>query len=480
MNRALPLLLLAAVLAGGLAYFAMLGPGTAPPTDPSGDETVDVQVAETPKEPARATQSNGTAGLASIQADREALAAAQDGTPAKSWEVIPMNERGQLIPAAQVTAKLGSETLEGAGRLTWTQPRSGTWTLVVEAEDQPRYEREVLVPAGEKVRTPVLMGESFKLRGRVIDTNGTVVARMPLYLLPKGVSHPDQSDTRRIGGTAADASELIGGAISVATSASGTFQFAVPKAGEWRISVGKPGEPRWTQPEPRRLYNGGPDQLEVCIPALAQLTVKFDGPEEERPAQITAYRFDPELAARMAEQEASRFQAGPAESLEDMQRRAKEEAMKAGASRGDVDLGALAKAGKDGAAGSYGQNRFTASEGDSGEGTRAGAPLRAPLFEPGWRPVRSTRVEGPETVITDLPGGIDLRFLFVRSRERIATSSPTRLQNARKSVGVLSLPPPPLEATGSSESNLASLSVSVEKESEDERLEAGIVWAYQH
>ncbi len=494
MNRALPLLLLAAAIAAGLGFFALQGPAARAPLDPEAESpTVSADDRATArKAPARAAESSSESGLAAIQADRKALEAEiVEGMPVQEWEVIPMNERGQLIGEATITATRGSTTLEGVGRTSFYQVPSGTWDIVVKAQDLPDWVSRVQLQPGPRVRTTPKLGDSFRVRGEVVDTNGTPVARSHVFLLPKGTRHPTQIDLRSRAAKNREAGRLDDGVIIATTSPTGSFEFRVSEPGEYRVSVGDAGEVRWTEKKGTELHNGGPSYLLVTVPAKAQLTVTFAGTEAERAAQITAYAFDPELAARIAAQESERSYGGGGadadaagvepNSIEEMQRAAKEQALKeAGSERGfkagagkAVEEGG-ARGGRRGTArSSLEENRRVADQGF--ETKSAGA--RAPLFDPGWRPVGSTRVEGAETVLSDLPGGKDLRFLFIRGRERIATLSGVRLMDGRRSIGTVNLPPPPIDPAQASTSATANLSVTLEPDSDEPKTKPGTVWS---
>ncbi|QDV06412.1 hypothetical protein Poly30_19210 [Planctomycetes bacterium Poly30] len=498
MNRAIPLFVAIAAFGGGLAFLALkTSPEETIPrlSDPA--ETIGLPD-ETTRSEAASEDAPRPTTLATIQ-DVPRSATTRGGA-ARYWEVIPMNALGQRIDSAVVTATPADElegaaaALEATGRTRWTSVPAGTWSLKVEVEGEPTWTREVLVEADDALRTPVYVGNELRITGEVRDSNGAPLPRnTPVFLLPKGAQHPTEEELQRDVKTGIQGT--TDGAIAVQTDAAGRFKTRLPEAGEYRISVGTPrgnDAVRWTQPTGVELTYGGPDHVITTVPARAEMTVRFAGPKEERPTAMSAYIFDAERAAMMQAQTQARNVRSdqPAQTLEEAQRAAKEAALEAA---GEGKTGKNGGAGRNGSAGRNGgkggQRGGTArtmseenakmqnADFDSMEGSGQGGDTRVPLFEPGWRSIGSRSVDANgEVVFNDLPTNKDLRFLFVRGAERIATPAPIRMRKEQRAIGSVVLPPPTLEP-GFHQNALATLQLKDRPEDpEAPQLKVGVEW----
>lgn len=495
MNRAIPLSLLAVTIAGGLGYFALMGPGTRS-TYGSGAEGGGVLVTQPDGGAGAVEPSPSGVDLAAVHPDRAAQDAHGDSGPALEWEIIPMNQVGQLIVTAKITATRGDGTRTGEGRVRWVQVPSGTWSVVIEAEGMPRYETEVTLQAAGRRRTVVRLGHEVRVEGTVVDTFGQPIARSTVYFLPTGIGHPENavplqrtfrsqknglsSKGKATGKPGKERAGTTGPAlatVAVQTDAGGRFRAVLPRTGDWRVSVGPLGDARWTQRKAMELRNGGPNNVLVTVPALAQLGLRFGGPDSERPSRVTIYHFDAGLAARAGIERGDE----EARAMKNAAVLAKERALgqlmdgaKAGGSEPD----------EGGTSALLGAARPSLDVAASGSDTHGGPvadepPSHAPLFEPGWRTMRTDPISGTETILGDLPGGEDLRFLFVRGREHIATVAATRLRNGERSVGTVSLPRPTVESGSLLRSNRATISLRVLPKDESDMVESGVVLAYE-
>ncbi|MEM6571017.1 MAG: carboxypeptidase-like regulatory domain-containing protein [Planctomycetota bacterium] len=484
MNRALPLLLLFVVAAGGLAYLA-LDTGPSNPDESSGRTMVDP--GQRPAPMVAEESSTDQSELAAVASTTSTDRLGQD-EPARSLEIIPMNFVGQLVPEARITATHRTDERTATGRTKWESIPSGTWELVVEAEGEPVWRREAVLGPGEVKRIAVRLGNQIKVRGTVVDTNGAAITRVPVFFLPKGVTHPQSKDMRRDPNAPREPMKSSNGAITATLEAGGRFQATLPDAGEWRVSVGRPGDPRWTQPKGSELTHGGPDQAMVTVPASASLRVRFTGPEAEHPRQVSAYVYDSRMAQMVLEGRANGQGKGEPTTIKDAQRAAKERALSgAEAARekaralGYADAEVDQRASGSGTARPMRDENQRAIDQEGGYGREDGDRFRQAanqLFEPGWRMVRSARIESGSALLTDLPGGTDLRFLFVRGTERIVTAGSYRVQDGRTSDGKATLPPPD---TGPAEGPDARASIKIglgeSGDTEQERV-AGVSWNF--
>lgn len=479
MNRALPLLLLIAVAGAGLTFFALetgrRGPHNAAPTD----DVVDAG-ARPPIQSVKTTKdTSGGQDLAAIAGDVRSQSVSGSG-PSKVWDIVPMNSVGQLVPDAAITATRASEVRTGTGRTKWQSLPAGAWELVIESEGNPTWRREVVLVAGRTMRTAARLGEEVRIQGTVVDTNGDPIVRTPVFLLPPGVRHPSRSDMKRDMSRPREPAQAQNGAIPAKLDGNGRFSAKLPRAGPWRVSVGGPEDARWTQSRATELTHGGPDVVTATIPAKATLQITFSGAAAERPRQVSAYVYDARMAVLVTPDRKERF-IDSGMSIAEAQRAAKKAAMAEGgdgAAKGTGD-----GRNRNGTARTTKEEMLAAIEGgkysngsDGGEQRGGGADR---LFEPGWRMVKSIRVDGAgDAVFTDMPGGEDLRFLFVRGRERIITAGSYRLADGKLSIGAVNLPPldttPPQgpDTRGSIKIRVGSARDGVESR------EPGVVWRF--
>lgn len=450
MNRALPLILFAALAAGGLGFFALSqgqGPAGPVPSDPG--------------QPARARSTSPQPATSAPEAAPDLAKPVRtvrkprprtDGA-AKWLEIVPMNERGQQVSEATVVAEKDAERHEGTGRVRWEGLEAGEWTITVSAADLPTWKRTLVLGNEEKRREAARLSERLRIEGKIIDVYGEPLAKQQVYLLPRGKSHPtrEEIETRRnelnqpgVGPT--------NGAIGVMTLANGRFRATLPSAGEWRVSVGLPGKAHWTQKKAVELTIGGPDQLLAVVPAQSRLTFEID-PElaaELRPAQVSAYAFDAQLAARLSQQRAEyeRTKRAMVDMKNERKRLGEMTKEELRASGGKLSQGALLDKSSDGR-GVRSQKEMNQIAYEKGmaaleaeaNGLSSGGATRAPLFGEGWRPVGSSRFSSEgEAVMRNLPSGTEIQFLFMRGRERITTSLGARLKAGTRSIATFELP----------------------------------------
>lgn len=494
MNRALPLILVAAAAGGALAFFALSDGAQPGPPAPAGTGDA-VRPATAPNPAPRSTGPVDLAAPTPVAARHDDRAT--DGRA--DWlEIMPMNERGQALAEAAIVAVRGKERLEGTGRTRWDDLRAGEWTITVTAPDLPTWERTLVIGNGEKRREAARLSEELRIEGIVLDVYGEPLAKTQIYLLPEGKTHPDRGEIA----TVRDEKGKIqtgptNGAVAATTFANGRFKATLPSPGTWRVSVGMPGDPHWTERKGHELTVGGPDQVQAVVPARSQLTVVADGPTEQRPSQVSAYVYDAQYAARVAFEREERLRLDVQEAdIKGQQRELKQRAMdgrggragKAGTDEGGDGDGLDTAGGKD-AAGDFGASQKELNQRAYDErmaeleaeraGMGRGDAVSNPLFEDGWRPVGSARFDADgKAVLMNLPSAVDVRFLFVRGRERITTAVGTRLGEGTRSIGQVELPPPtPDSQQITTRQGEGRLRVSADADADAARLEPGVWWS---
>ena len=189
MNRALPLLLLIALAVAGLAFIALepgRGPGRQTGTEATlvdGDPTTRAAPAGQVPDSSRAT------GLANVP-ERDGLELAGGSGPAKSWEIVPLNGVGQLVPNARITATSSSEERTAMGRIRWQGVPSGPWSVVIESDGNPTWRREVDLAPQSNRRTAARLGDEMGHLRSGEGPNDTATAFVQVCPhLPRG-GHP--------------------------------------------------------------------------------------------------------------------------------------------------------------------------------------------------------------------------------------------------------------------------------------------------
>lgn len=475
MNRALPFILIAALAAGGLGYFAMqsandpIDPGKDLPTpSPVAGANVEPRVAEPvqltlPTQPAPRVKRKDTDGIA------------------KSFEVIPMNALGQLLAEAQIVATQGDQEWTGTGRTKWEGVPAGEWTVKIEASDAPKWERTLTIGNGERRREAAYVCEELRIQGKIVDTYGTPAAKAQLFFLPSGIGHPTRGDLANgksaTKGTGKWATST--GAIGAMTDASGSFSAKLPNPGKWRVSIGSPDKQLWAQSKPTELTVGGADKATIVIPSKSRLTMTI-ADTENRPSQVSAYTFDAQLAARLDRDRMERE--AVASKGADVQRQGKRLASEA---RIEFEKNGSLGSGKEEAADSGASERSKAAMEENarlarerrGGGVDHRPVAQSPIFDPGWRPVATARFdENGVAVLEKLPGNENIRFLFVRGRERITTAISSSLTPSARSIATVELPRPQPESVEAPRSNAASVRVELDRESESAKLEESVEW----
>lgn len=432
MNRALPLLLLIAAIAGGLGYMAL---GPAGPTGPAKDS---------PDGPSRQATGDDTAEAPPEGVEIAPVAplgTTARGETALMWDIIPMTQVGQIIRDARITATRDGRERTGAGRIKWTDATAGTWDLVVEAEGKPTWRRTVTLSAGERTRTVARLGDSLRIDGTIIDSFGEPVAGTTVYFLPRGTLHPSRTNVKPTSSLPAARTPEEAMYLSATTSAAGQFRVDVPNAGAWRISVGAPGAARWTQSKTSDLTHGGPGKFIATIPALARVLFECAGPASDRPTLIRAYRFDAEVTQKT--------------DLTELDNPVK-------------------KPGPQKDKGGQTDETSTTELTDGSAYTSTGRPA-GQLFDPGWVLYRSARVESDGTaLLRDIPSTEDFRFFFMRQSERMVTAGAYRFQANKRSIAAVYLPAPGSVTVGTVDER-ASLNVRIE---DIEAQEPGVTWSY--
>lgn len=474
MNRAVLLLVAAAALAGGLIALVALDPGAreAGPADPGEAPAAPAEVPAAPE----AAAPQRPAALADVAQDRKFDPVTGEG-PALSWEVIVLNDLGQPLPEASIVATRTGDELTGTGREKWEAVPSGPWSLTVELEGYPTWRREVIVESKKRLRTVARLGDELRVQGTVVDAFGAPITGLPVYFLPKGVGHPSSRDLVRDPENPRKTPQPKNGAISAELLPGGRIKAKLPGDGEWRVSVGRPSEPRWTQAEGEVLTHGGPDHLDVTVPAMGRVRFEFKVEGAERPRQVSAHVFDPEHAAAVMR---SRMQQGDDRSVEMM------EEMAGSNENGRDNAKMLSKLEEKQAAREAARQAGTAkpiklemsnSVKEVREEARA-AGTRAPAFEPGWRMVKSARPDvNGVAELTGLPLDTQIRLLFIRGKEQTTTASGFSLRDGRPQIGTASLPP--LETTpAAGPDNRATVALEPSPSVVGGEREVGVRWSY--
>ncbi|MEL6430373.1 MAG: hypothetical protein AAFR54_14415 [Planctomycetota bacterium] len=456
MNRSSLLLVALAAVVGGLGFFLLRTP-TAPDT---AEETAAEVEPDGPS--VAATQPAEPTALADVDDTPVVPRAFGDGKVDR-WRILPMNNLGQSWAQASIRAEQNGAVLEETGTATFEDVRSGTWDVSVEVEGQPRWERRVSLEPGRSTRTIAYVDETLRISGSVVDTEGEVVENDHVLFMPTGVVGPTSVEAAEIRASRAPQMTTGSGIVVTRTAKkNGRFLLTLPSAGAYRVAVGDPEKPRWIQRKATELTHGGPDKASILVPATVSVSMTFDGPPEECPTQVTAYFYDRDLADRLAnEQVESGGGRGGSADVKSSQKKLRREALRESLKEAgrDVDDEMIERmlddklsaqpAGK--------QNRETFDRNmelyGGSDDPVAGAEMRAPLFEPGWRAARSTRFIEGEAILRNLPDDVGLRFLFVRERERITSSSPVRPRRAMRNLAEVRLPAPPQNTSTTRRSN---------------------------
>jgi hypothetical protein len=414
MLRGTHFILLSLVAASGLSYLALRS-------------TESGSGATGPPEPVTLSQ-GATPGGGAVEAESEAHAMElRDPRGAEGavgvWELIPVNERGQPLPQAKVTARSGDEVQTGTGRVRWTGLTPGLWEVTVEADGLPTWRGPVtLEPNTPHHRTPVRLGDGFFVKGTVRDTEGRSVARTPIAF----ESSPGAGDQRIVG----------------RTDSKGHFSVELPTAGNYRFSAGPPEDARWIETTPgTKLWNGGPAFAEVTVPPACHLLLEFEGDAAKRPSRVELFAFDKDRAARQDAMDAEQ-----AEREADLRRR-----------RNEAELAAKLKLkeslAKDGAQEPPGKpggpstrptprSRPTVKRNPRGRGRGANsAPTADGLLGNGWHRIYSSPVAEAKLPVEGLPHGEPLRLVVHKDGVRHAATGTITLQKARSHVRTVHFTP---------------------------------------
>ena len=467
MPKALLLIIFAALLGGGLALLEWQSvdqPDASAPT--SGEPASQAVLEEASRKPPAST----TADLVPI-ASPSPVATASIGGQAKSWQVIPMNQLGQLLHEARVTAVPGEgvedAALSGAGRTTWRELASGEWTLTIEAEGLPPWSKTVVLLEGAKERTAAHLGHELRIEGRVVDLNGDPVGNSLAYFLPGGTGHPERTDIVREGGDPKGKLVPNNGAVALRLGPKGTFKMVLPEANLWRFSLGPPGAARWTQSGGVPLKNGGPNSVTITVPARSSLRLSFEGEAKERPSEVVVFAFAGQLPggnSRVTNHPGrDAIHEGKGAGPDDVERARREAIfMSLPEAERDVIKGSIAR----------GEIRDV-TEWDPGPAASSGGGES--LLDDGWRVIRSGRPSaGGEAILHKLPTETDLRLVFVREGARIAMASSIRLRVGRESVARVALPP--LGTAAGDPTDLHASVTMVTEASGDLPGQVGVVW----
>ncbi len=436
MNRTLLLIVFAVILGAGLVAVA-LDPGARQLSDSRSTPSVTTTPDPTP-EPETEVETD----LASVNDDRE-FSPITDQGPARSWEVVVLNEVGQPLPEARIVAtRVGAELL-GQGRQRWERAASGPWSLTVEMEGFPTWRRDVVLESDKRIRTVARLGENLRITGTLRDEFGQAVSGMPVYFLPKGVGHPSSRDFVRDPKDPRAQAMSRSGVVSAELLAGGRLKATLPHAGQWRVSVGRPGDARWIEAVPQELSYGGQEKVEVTIPSLGQVRVEFPQESEERPRQVSVHVFDPEQAAAVLR---TRQQGVTDEQMYEGKIAPMGRSGDGGSSAASREkmLAKQAEQERSGARGTVKPVKLEMNNSVKEVREMAGkAPTRAPAFEPGWRMIKSARPDANGVAqLKDLPLNTQMRFLFVRGKEQITTANSFQLRDAQPRLGIPSPPPP--------------------------------------
>ncbi len=200
-------------------------------------------------------------------------------TPLATLEVRVIDPRGAPLPEAiiRATGAGHDNALEARGRALWTELEPGPWQLEVAHADYPTYRTRVVLGSDKPLRHIVQLDTQLALRGRVIDRFGRPRPALEIWFLRPGERHPRSSPP----GAPPMVFEAVDAPLGTSSDRHGRFTIDLPVAGPWRVSLGPPGTVLAAMHEPRDLYHGGPDELEVVLHDTTRLeVVRTDGVTE--------------------------------------------------------------------------------------------------------------------------------------------------------------------------------------------------------
>lgn len=507
MPTGIRLALFSAAAAAGLGYLALeMGSSTEGPQHSVQIEPEPTGATESSRpDVSQDAQASGGAALpdaASGEAEPSEVGLAELTTVASTaqslaiWEIFPMNERGQPLPEAEVTARQGDEVLTGIGRIRWTSVNQGAWDLRCEAKGLPVWEGKVNLEGGsQRQRTAVRIGHGFSITGTVTDTAGRPVARTPLLLRSLDKSAIDEEP------------------IETVTDSRGHFRAQLPRTARYGLALGDADAVRWVEEGPgTKLWNGGPQSVSLTVPALAHLTLEFEDEPAERPSRVDVFAFDAELAAsqnqfeqerllREAQKQEKRMAAEIAakNKLKNAQAKAgdngakrarprskplpSEAARNGGSKQGTAQKGAPSQSSPKGSStaqrprkGKAERRRRGASRQGSRPGSRQGsAPGHDALLGPGWQRIQTVAVDAATIALLDLPEHSLVKLVFRRGGSRHGASSPLSFRPGEGQVASVKLPSMPSQPTPR-ETMLAVLTRRSAEEKSKPALSPGVVW----
>lgn len=452
MHRSLQLSLLLITAATGLGWLAYR-------TVPSGLDRSSGEPAQQPPLLSEDADPHPAGGKVELGDPRPTLVLPKGPEAEGTWEVVPMNERGQPLRSARLLARKGQELLSGTGRQTWLGVTPGDWELKVEADGLPPWTSTIAVQPGSlPLRTAVHLGDAVRIKGTVLDTRGRPVARTPISLLPSGTSYSKA------------------GTVTARTDSSGRFDAELPAAGNYRVALGAPERARWTEKAPgSKLWNGGPSTVEVTAPPLAYLSLEFKGDGDDRPTELEVFSFHPEKAALLRAAEAEQ----KLREEEQRQRRIEGE-LAAKRKLLKREPSGRAPASTEGSKRPAPRSRPTVktpakTRPTSGAARSSVDPLLDPLLGPGWERIRTVPVTAQSMTLEPLPHGVPLKLAFRRRGLRHATAAPLLLTAARDHLGQVRLPTrlPKPRTEGTTE---AIVTVAIEPVDETEQSPPGVLW----
>lgn len=327
------------------------------------------------------------------------------GPRATAWLVEVVAADGSTPRDVRLHARLGEKDLRAEGRASWAEPSAGTWTLEVQAEDFPRWSRDVVVVADATTRTRVVLGEPHRLEGRVLDSYGDPRKHHLVGFVRDGAAAPISP------------SEWL--ALPHArTDLAGRFLAELPQGGRWRTFVGYSGKVLFEDSRVVEFTEQGPFQVELVVQAPTRLLIEAHEPPghgTDVPIGVSVYRL-----AELLDRERPLPPQVTTDELPDLDDPALDEDTRA-------ELTAA----------------VAAQSKPLDDAERAALAYRLSVVPPGWRMDRSSILDAQRRLLLEfLPVGEELRFAVSRGAEVFRVEGSAWLVDSPPTRVRLDLPAP--------------------------------------
>lgn len=187
----------------------------------------------------------------------------------RTWSVQVIDEKGQPLNGAQITAARGGQRLEATDLALWEEPLPGDWVLTVASPGLPVWKKSIDVATSVSTKTTVQLAKGVLISGRVrYADDGRCDGRF-VGFVPKGERAPL---------AASKWLELP----HARTDRDGRFQLLLPESGSYRAFVGWGGNVLFEESRPQSHAPGGFSYLDVVLPAPTRLVVEVKEAETGR------------------------------------------------------------------------------------------------------------------------------------------------------------------------------------------------------